>query len=160
MVWAVPILHTWALWAGSVTLVTAQEFCPVYYFIWAYTVVLHALTLTSRMFLCALGSSSVTICGSLYLCIEPFKKLTYTVSIVLHCSVLGAWVSEQQSSIPVRSVLFIVFGQYSVCVCVCVGSFVVSHCDDVLVLHSENSSGCSPVRQSPFRYHLRSRYNI
>ncbi len=48
------ILHTWALWAGSVNLVTAQEFWPVYYCIWAYTVVLHALTLTSRVFLCAL----------------------------------------------------------------------------------------------------------
>ncbi len=57
MVWAVRILHTWALWTGSVNLVTAQEFCPVYYFIWAYTVVLHALTLTSRMFLCALACS-------------------------------------------------------------------------------------------------------
>ncbi len=52
MVWAVRILHTWALWAGSVNLVTALEFYPVYYFIWAYTVVLHALT--SRVFLCAL----------------------------------------------------------------------------------------------------------
>ncbi len=47
MVWAVHILHTWALWAGSVNLVTAQEFCLVYYFIWAYTVMLHALTLTA-----------------------------------------------------------------------------------------------------------------
>ncbi len=55
MVWAVCILHTWALWAGSVNLVTAQEFCPVYYFIWAYTVMLHALTLTSRVFLCTLA---------------------------------------------------------------------------------------------------------
>ncbi len=55
MVWTVRILHTWALWAGSVNLVTAQEFCPVYYFIWAYTGVLHTLTLTSHMFLCALA---------------------------------------------------------------------------------------------------------
>ncbi len=61
MVWAVCILHTWALWAGSVNLVTAKEFCPVYYFIWAYTGVLHALTLTSHMFLCTLVTPQVCI---------------------------------------------------------------------------------------------------
>ncbi len=79
MVWAVRILHTWALWAGSEILVTAQEFCPVYYFIWAYTVVLHALALTSRVFLCALASTNVTSAkaSGCSICYEALEHITY-----------------------------------------------------------------------------------
>ncbi len=49
MVWAVHILHTWALWAGSVNLVTAQEFCPVYYFMGIYGRVTRSYSYLARV---------------------------------------------------------------------------------------------------------------
>ncbi len=52
MVWTVRILHTWTLWAGSVNLVTAQEFCPVYYFIGASLSEPHMVVSTAALSIC------------------------------------------------------------------------------------------------------------